>query len=140
MKVIFYLPESNKTEFKFQALLKQVRFAAEVDLAGTPAELEEFLRRPRYNLAFVILVAPSREELSNLIDLGRLLRDVRIVLVLPDTDDETMMLGYKLYPRFSIDIADNTDSLEAVVEKMLENYTQDQNPRSRTDFRKINKN
>ncbi len=50
-----------------------------------------------------------------------LIGDIRIILILPDTEGDTISLGHKLYPRFASYADGNFKDVAAVLEKMLGN-------------------
>jgi len=121
MKVIFFLPESTSALERFHDLVELVDFRAEAVVVRTIGDLTHYLRHPKRDLAFFVLIAGNQEELTSLIKLGGLLEDVSIILILPDRDKETTMAGHKLYPRFLTDIEDKSNALELVINKMLNN-------------------
>ncbi len=120
MRVIFFLPESISDE-RFQGLVELVNSQAEAVVAQTLEGLTHNLRQPKHDLAFAVLITSNQEELTSLIKLGILLEDLRIVLILPDRDGDTITMGHKLYPRFLTDIEDTSNTLELVINKMLDN-------------------
>ncbi len=121
MKVIFFLPEPIGAGERFQGLVDLANSAAETVVTRTIDDLTHNLRQPKYDLAFAVLFPGSKSELSDLLKMKDLLQDVRIVLILPDRDGDTTMMGHKLYPRFLTDIEDKSNTLELVINKMLDN-------------------
>ncbi len=121
MKVIFFLPESTSALERFQGLVELVNSQAEAVVTRTIDDLTHNLRQPKHDLAFVVFFAGNKQELLNIIDLSGLLQDVRIIIVLPDRDTDTIRMGHKLYPRFLTDIEDKSNTLELVINKMLDN-------------------
>ena len=86
-------------------------------------DLEAFgkkLHEP-YNHKDVILLSPaSKEELLRLLALQDLLSGMRIILVLPDRDEETVSMGHRLRPRMvSYNDSDYLD-VAAVLTRMNE--------------------
>lgn len=125
MKVIFFLPESTSVLERFQGLVELVNSQAEAVVTRTIDDLTHNLRQPKHDLAFVVFFTCSKQELLNIIDLSGLLKDVRIIIVLPDRDTDTIRMGHKLYPRFLTDIEDKSNTLELVINKMLDNLNPD---------------
>ena len=121
MRVIFFLPESISADERFQNLVELVNSQAEAVVTRTIDDLTHNLRQPKHDLAFAVLFPGSKSELSDLLKMKDLLQDVRIVLILPDRDGDTTMMGHKLYPRFLTDIEDKSNTLELVINKMLDN-------------------
>ena len=79
--------------------------------------LEKRLRRPRHNLSLVLLSIGDAIEMARLTELRPLLLDLRLLLVLPKRDDDTVAWAHQLAPRF-IAYADNgIGSITAVLDK-----------------------
>jgi hypothetical protein len=83
--------------------------------------LSRRLRQPRHNLAVAVLVAASRQELLELLSIRDLLDGIRIILVLPDRQDDTIAKGHRLYPRFLTFADSDFLDVAAVLSKMLRN-------------------
>ncbi len=65
-----------------------------------------------------ILTTDNRDKLDQYREVLKLFGDVRIVLILPDHDPETLRLGHRLYPRFVSYKDGNFDDLVSVVARM----------------------
>jgi hypothetical protein len=66
----------------------------------------------------------KREDILELICVRHLFRNVPVVLVVPDTDNQTIALAHRLRPRYLTYIDGNFLGLSAVVNKMSERYVQ----------------
>ena len=78
------------------------------------------LRYTRPNRVIAVLLANSRKDLLDFISIDNLLSDVRIILIVPDQNQETIALGHSLFPRYlSFADSDFTD-VTAVLRKMIE--------------------
>lgn len=72
-------------------------------------------RRVRQSLCDVtaaVLLASSKEELLELLSLCDFLRDLKIILIVPDNDPDTLVKGYRLKPKFLCD--DSSDFADVV--------------------------
>lgn len=65
-----------------------------------------------------ILTTDNRGQLDQFRNLLELFVDVRIVLILPDHEQETLRLGHRLYPRFVSYKNGNLDDLVSVVARL----------------------
>jgi hypothetical protein len=61
----------------------------------------------------------NREDLENIVAIQNLLFDSRIVLILPDREEDTMALGYILRPRFVSYRDSSFKDVGAVLNKMI---------------------
>ena len=71
--------------------------------------------RPR---PIVIVVAPTRDDLENLLEAHELFENTRLILVLGDADAKTVTLGHRMQPRFIGYLANGFTEIAAVVRKM----------------------
>lgn len=77
------------------------------------------LRKPTNDQLLVVLLAVSRGDLLELLSIRDLLRDVRIILLLPDRDEETLAQGHILRPRFVSYADSDLADVRAVLDRML---------------------
>ena len=82
--------------------------------------LLERLRHPFEDPTIAVLVADSRECLDELFVLRHLFRRVRIILVLPDRESDTISKGHALHPRFLTYIDSDPLEVALVLGKMTE--------------------
>lgn len=80
--------------------------------------LQQRLSSIRGNSVIAILTVDDHSQLEQFRELQRLYVDMRIVLILPDHESETIHLGHQLYPRYVSYKDGNFDDLVAVVVKM----------------------
>jgi hypothetical protein len=105
------------------------RLAAALLAAAPGWEIEHFTRladfRERMH-AFVepdsiaVLAAANASELREMQDLGDLIQDIGIILVLPDWQDSTLRQAHHLRPRFCCEKNDSYTGLHQIVRKMVQ--------------------
>ena len=98
------------------------------EIYSTIDTLGKRLRRPSYNIAIAVLLISSREELRDVLSIRHLFDNIKIVLILPDRNNETIVIGHKLRPRF----LSYTDSDFIDVAVVLENMLKILNPLSKS--------
>jgi hypothetical protein len=118
MDVILYAPNSGQDDIRqrVEGLIPEKRVKVYRTLEG----LSERLHRPIDPETILIIVACSREKLSEVSSLQRVLGDVRTVVVAPDQDPKTVSLAHQLRPRFLTYANGDLEDLTAVLEKMIE--------------------
>jgi hypothetical protein len=81
--------------------------------------LADRLRHPMDRLSSLVVLCPGdASELARLTNIGHLLRDMRVILLLPDGRAKTVTRGHMLRPRF-VGYADgDLSEVAAVVKKM----------------------
>lgn len=81
--------------------------------------LERRLRRPRHNVKILFISVSDALEMAQLTNLRPLLMDLKLVLVLPRRDPDTIAWAHTLGPRF-IAYADNgVEQVGAVLDRMM---------------------
>jgi hypothetical protein len=117
--IIVYSKAMNGIGSKLQEVVANVLPGSYVDTYQTISSLSERLHRPALNFPIVILLAMNREDLENIVAIQNLLYDSRIVLILPDREEDTMALGHILRPRFVSYRDSSFKDVGAVLNKMI---------------------
>ncbi len=126
MMIVFYYDAKNEAA---RGLLKdiQIKFNGhQVEIVPTIKALWERFHQPRTERSILILVPQNRPQLEELTQMGELINDHPILLVLPDRDLQTVSTGHKLYPRFVSYLDSDFSCLSAVLNKMIENVGHDE--------------
>jgi hypothetical protein len=118
MNVILYVPNSDQNDIRqrIEGLIPEKTLKVYRTLEG----LLERLHRPIDPKTIMIIVASSREKLSEVSPLRRILGDIRTVVVVPDQEPATVALAHQLRPRFLTYASSDFDDLFAVLRKMFE--------------------
>ncbi len=121
MTILFYTPTADETGRRLQTALEAVVPEEKIEIHCNHEILNRRLRRPMHGVAIAILLATTKEELLEIYSLKYFFEGIRIILILPDVESDTIALGHKLFPRF-ISYADgNFKDVAAVLKKMLGN-------------------
>jgi hypothetical protein len=119
MRVIGYVADSQGPGQRLRELLKSAIPRDRVLLCQTLEELTQCLLQPAQGLSAAVLLAHDRDHLSALLTLRHLMRDIRIILILPDREASTVALGHTLRPRLlTYADADFTPVVRAVLQKI----------------------
>jgi len=79
--------------------------------------LESRLFKPMFEETIVVMHLTDREQLGRAFSIKELLHEMKLILILPDRQAQTIAKGHKLFPRF-ISYADNDFSdVKAVLKK-----------------------
>ncbi|MEW6266513.1 MAG: hypothetical protein AB1641_25860 [Thermodesulfobacteriota bacterium] len=89
------------------------------DFLNTVDGLYDYPRRPGNDERLVIILALTQEEFHEVHTLRPWLSDVRLILVLPDSDRETIRAGHMLRPRFLSYAQSDFQDVAAVLAEML---------------------
>jgi hypothetical protein len=119
MNLALYANTENGTGEQLQRVLESTVPEAQVESCMTLECLDSKLKQPANRVSIAVLLAASRQELSELYAIKDLFRDIRIILILPDSKSETITLGHKLAPRFISYNNGNYNDVGAVLRKMV---------------------
>ncbi len=125
MKVLIYSTSPNGAGKKLQQIIEPLISNQQKEIYKSIEELSQRFRQPLGDKCIGVFLASHQQDLSDLLSIRDLFRDLRIILVLPDREENTTTKGHALRPRFlSYADGDLTD-VAAVMSKMLGNpYSQ----------------
>jgi hypothetical protein len=137
MSALIYTSQDNAAS---RRLLKSINFHMNSKLWTHFDDLQSLtadLHIPRGHRLVAILFPANHEELAELVSLRHLLCDKQIILILPNTQPQTISNGHALRPRF-ISYADSDFSdVAAVYDKMTARRAHHFLPRHRSGFKTI---
>jgi hypothetical protein len=117
--LLFYAAQKNRAVEDLETILRDQLPAHKILHCTTMEALEGCLRRPCRELEIVLIFICDAIEMATLSALKPMLLDLRLLLVLPRRDADTVAWAHTLGPRF-IAYADNgVDPIAAVLTKML---------------------
>lgn len=122
MNLFFYATESKKDESQFLKLKHDLAFEfphCSIQTFLSLDSLAQKLRQPSIDSSVAVLLALSRKELTDILAIKGLLSGKRVVLILPDRDEDTLSQGHQLHPRY-LSYADlGFENVSAVLRKMI---------------------
>ena len=119
VNVIAYLKITSPLGRKLRHALGLVLPEKALVIRPTADELAVTLSKSHVRPEVVILLAASQQELGRVLGLEMLLRDRKIILILPDDSQASFARGCRLYPRFICDINSDFGDIAQVLEKMM---------------------
>jgi len=93
----------------------------------TIEDLSKRVRRLPREIDIAVLLAQSNDQLSEFFPLKEFLEDVRIILILPNLERETITKGHLLRPRYIDYVDGDFSNVGAVLEKMSDSMKDNQN-------------
>ncbi len=121
MGLFFYATDTKGTGKALWNLHQELAPKYKGEFFQTIDHLSHKLRQPSGVQTITVLLAGTQKELSDILSIKDLLHDVRIILILPDRDKDTISKGHTLYPRFLADMDGDFSWVTAVLKKMLSN-------------------
>ncbi len=124
MSVLFFSGETEGAGKQIQRIIEAQVRDSEIEIYRTIESLANRFKQAAYNLCIAVLFAADKEALSGFLSIRNLFDDVRIVLILPDRNNETISSGHKLYPRFLSYSDSNFNDVALVLNKMIKSLNQ----------------
>jgi hypothetical protein len=121
-KAIIFIPDDAESADRLQDLINSISPFAATEVVRSFGDLHKLLL-PQANQQrpIVIVLAPTRNGLENLLKVQELFENTRLILVLADADVETVALGHRMQPRFIGYVSNGFTEIAAVVRKMAGN-------------------
>jgi hypothetical protein len=119
MNLLLYTTAVEGTGERLQRAIETLVPIERTEVSCTIDSLSCRLRQPKDDLTIAVLLAASRKDLADILSIHDLLCDIRIILILPDTEDDTVARGHTLQPRFLSYIDSDFTDVAAVLEKMV---------------------
>ena len=114
--ILFYAAQNNQIVETVERQLAGYRVAR----CRSFSTVEKRLKRPLHGLEIVLVVVNRFEELDHIQEIQALMRDLRLVLVLPDRDSRMVSHAHKLTPRFIAYADHGLEQIGAVMKKMVQ--------------------
>ncbi len=119
MNLLAYLGEQTSVSSDLRKAILSVLELSKMEILTTSDDLRKRLLQKRFNLDVIVVLAGTCEELGRLLGLREHLRDLRLVLIVPDSTPETLSLGHSFFPRFLCTRDDPPEHVAAVLKKMM---------------------
>ena len=119
MSVLLYVSGANAAGKRLQQIIETLVPNEQIEICQSVEKLSERLRRPFYSRLIGVFLVASDKELSKLLSIRNMLHDLRFILVLPDSEKNTVSKGHSLGPRFLSYTDGNFSDVNAVLQKML---------------------
>lgn len=100
MRLFCYARDADNAVSTLLDKLRSLDCGKDMEVCRSLACLSQRLKEPTFERELAVIVAATREELDGLLAIRDLLQDIRIILVLPDHESDTVSQGHKLSPRF----------------------------------------
>ena len=121
MKMLLYLPHEDGVGTKLLGIIEGLAVNGKIEIYRSIDSLVQRLRKPTFDIDIFILMAANKKQLSDILLIKEKLRDIKIILILPDRKSDTISRGHELYPRFVSYIDSDFKEVGAVMEKMVKN-------------------
>ncbi len=93
-----------------------------LEIHRTINSFKQRLCRPVGDIAIAVILADSHQKFNNILNIEKLLEDIKTIIILPDRKNKTVSKVHTLYPRFVSYADSDFKDVSAVIAKILEKY------------------
>jgi hypothetical protein len=119
MSLVFYEKVSDGIAEQLKGMMKPLIGEDEIKVYHTISILSKRLSRPIDGRVIMVLVAADRNDLLDIYAIRELFGIIRIIIILPDREDESVRMGHQLQPRFLTYMNEELSEVYSVLRKML---------------------
>jgi len=119
MKIFLYSPAGDLSGDRLGQQIKANLPEAGMVVCRTLSDLSQSLRQPEEDLGVAVLIVSDQKDLQNIISIRHLFQTIRIILLLPDKEPETVAMAHQLRPRFLTGRDSDLAEVMAVLKKMF---------------------
>ena len=125
MNLLLYATETGGIGKRIQRVIEGLVPEENTEIYRTIGSLSNRLQQPRCELAIAVLLASSIQDLLDLLSVSDLFDDLRVILLLPNREKDTIAKGHIFRPRFLTYADGDLMDVAAVLSKMLQNTCPD---------------
>jgi hypothetical protein len=118
MSVIYFNSVNNDFSERLQKVLEETVSERKIERCHSMERFTGMLCRSNRGQTIVILLITAITEFYEIFSIRALLKDIRVILILPDRTSEVVSAGYKVHPRYISFIDSDLSELAGVLKKM----------------------
>jgi hypothetical protein len=99
-EIVFLIPNKNNAERRLMAAVERLVPTVSMKVCRNSYSLCRRLLPGGNSPLAVVILAATKQDLLSVMHLRELLLSFRIIMVLPDSDDVTLAMGWGMWPRF----------------------------------------
>jgi hypothetical protein len=125
MDIIFYLSGIEDNQKQFEEKVISLIPLENQTICYTLNDLSSALRKSMAGQSICVVAVGREKDLQDLLPIKDLLRNSKLILLLPDETDELFDIGHTLYPRYLKTVRSDYSHIAAVLAKMADITTND---------------
>ncbi|MBN2432334.1 MAG: hypothetical protein JXQ27_12730 [Acidobacteria bacterium] len=123
MNIFFLMPKANDDMERLRDTLQRKHPGHTIEHLRSVKKLSQRLHQLSDKPDLILLAFPEIDMLRKVLPLTRLLHPHRVVIILPDREQETLHLAHRLRPRYVTDFDSEWHQLAAVLSRMIDIYS-----------------
>jgi hypothetical protein len=132
LHVIFYAAVKNRRETRILNQIEAVMPTESIMICRSTQELSRYLMRPLNEVLAVVLLVADKEDLAEILSLRDVLHETRVILLLPDSENETTVKAHRLRPRLLTFADDDSGAVAAVLGRIMRKVREEEDLKAGT--------
>jgi hypothetical protein len=118
MSLIVFIPKADEAGRRLHQMIGQLMWQDSIEIFSHFKQLYDRLGRPSGNEDIGLFCASTPQDLDDLVNCVHLFDNLRLILILPDRENQTIAKGHLLRPRFMCYLDSDFSDLALVLKKM----------------------
>lgn len=119
MQILYYYSKANEKGYRLMEMMEKLDDQIRINTYRDWKIFAEELMAPKFDYPVMIVLISNKEELFNALSIRDRIHEYRLMLILPDDNEETVSLGHNLRPNFIAYDKGELGDIEIVLKKML---------------------
>jgi hypothetical protein len=120
MNLFFYIARPGGREEQLLGAVAPLVSRGSLEVFRNFRSLVERVRRPKESFSAAVIFNPANEDLRKLISIRDFLEDTRVLLILPDQEEETIALAHRIFPTYITYLDGDTSGVVSVLKRLAE--------------------
>jgi len=120
MKILLYAEKKDPSVERLERMIKTYFDQLDFLTCRTIHSLTDELLRPCGYLRIVVFFVSRKEEFSTLGNIKKMLWNVRLILILPDNEIQTLLKAHQFFPRYLSYVDSDFKAVVTVLKRMLQ--------------------
>ena len=118
-RFIFFSAHKGKKHVEILSFAEKLFLPSEISIHSKTKELSKAVVEPGFDHRIILILAASSGDLTQILPFRDLLVNHSVILILPDSKEDTMTLALSLYPRYIDYIRNDLTDVFLVLKKMI---------------------
>nr|NJM00926.1 hypothetical protein [Desulfobacula sp.] len=120
IRFIFFSAQEGQQYEKILGFAKRLFLPAQISIHSKPKSFSKAVLEPGFDHRIILILAASPGDLARILSLRNLLENRSVILILPDSEEDTMTQALSLYPRYIDYVQNDLKDVYPVLKKMVE--------------------
>ena len=119
LRFIFFSTQKGKKHEQILGFAEELFLPSEISIHSKAKEFSKALVEPGFDQRIILILAGSSGDLAQILPFRDLLVNRPVILILPDSETDTMTRALSLYPRYIDYIQNDLTDVFLVLKKMV---------------------